>query len=157
MGYPANRTVVFRGFAAAGDRLRIVSDRRSEKIAHLQHHPWAELCWYFPKTREQFRLLGQVAIITAELGNPEDQAERLTLWREISDNARAQFGWPAPKQPLQGGEEAIAVDPHQPTAAFCLLLFTAQQVDHLMLRGDPQTRHLYTQTDTQWAMQPVNP
>ncbi|WP_072620115.1 Npun_F5749 family FMN-dependent PPOX-type flavoprotein [Spirulina major] len=157
MGDPANRTVVFRGFSEAGDRLRMISDRRSEKIAHLQHHPWAELCWYFPKTREQFRLLGQVAIITAELGNPEDQAERLTLWREISDNARAQFGWPAPKQPVQGGEEAIAVDPHQPPAAFCLLLFTAQQVDHLLLRGDPQTRHLYTQTDTQWAMQPVNP
>jgi len=62
-GHPANRTVVFRGFYGDTDQIKIITDNRTEKIPHLQHHPWAELCWYFSKTREQFRIFGKIWII----------------------------------------------------------------------------------------------
>ncbi|NET50524.1 MAG: pyridoxamine 5'-phosphate oxidase, partial [Merismopedia sp. SIO2A8] len=71
-GTPANRTVVFRGFVAGRDELQMVSDRRSEKVHHIQHQErhhksaMGEICWYFPKTREQFRLLGPLKLITNE-------------------------------------------------------------------------------------------
>ncbi|MFM7425627.1 MAG: pyridoxamine 5'-phosphate oxidase family protein, partial [Elainella sp.] len=62
-GKPANRTVVFRGFLEPGNRLKLIADRRSQKIDQLAHQPWAEVCWYFPKTREQFRLSGTMAVV----------------------------------------------------------------------------------------------
>nr|WP_265264241.1 pyridoxamine 5'-phosphate oxidase family protein [Spirulina subsalsa] len=57
-GYPANRTVVFRGFTPQGNALKIITDSRSEKFQQLHHSPWGEICWYFSQTREQFRLFG---------------------------------------------------------------------------------------------------
>ncbi|MCA1991428.1 MAG: pyridoxamine 5'-phosphate oxidase family protein, partial [Coleofasciculus sp. S288] len=58
-GRPANRTVVFRGFLDSTNQLKIITDTRSQKAEQIDHQPWGEVCWYFPKTREQFRLLGQ--------------------------------------------------------------------------------------------------
>ena len=36
---PRNRTVVFRGFLENSDRLKIVTDNRSQKIAHIAANP----------------------------------------------------------------------------------------------------------------------
>ncbi len=63
-GYPTNRTVVFRGFLTDSNSLKIITDIRSEKFAHLQNNPQAEICWYFAKTREQFRIRGKIDLIT---------------------------------------------------------------------------------------------
>ncbi|NJR69015.1 MAG: pyridoxamine 5'-phosphate oxidase [Synechococcales cyanobacterium CRU_2_2] len=65
-GRPANRTVVFRGFVPGDDRLQLICDRRSQKIEEIHRNPWTEACWYFPKTREQFRLSGSLRLITGE-------------------------------------------------------------------------------------------
>ena len=59
-GRPANRTVVFRGFLDETPQLTFVTDSRSPKVAELSHSPWAEVCWYFPVTHEQFRIGGPV-------------------------------------------------------------------------------------------------
>ena len=55
---PAVRTLVFRGFLGDTNHLTFATDGRSEKVVELEHSPWAEACWYFPQTREQFRFLG---------------------------------------------------------------------------------------------------
>jgi len=36
---PANRTVVFRGFADEYNRLKFVTDIRSQKVAEIRHNP----------------------------------------------------------------------------------------------------------------------
>ncbi|MGP0065223.1 MAG: pyridoxamine 5'-phosphate oxidase family protein, partial [Isosphaeraceae bacterium] len=59
-GRPANRTVVFRGFLADSHQIIMVSDVRSAKFKDFTSNCWAELCWYFSRTREQFRLAGRV-------------------------------------------------------------------------------------------------
>ncbi|MEM9567473.1 MAG: pyridoxamine 5'-phosphate oxidase family protein [Cyanobacteria bacterium P01_E01_bin.34] len=123
---PRNRTVVFRGFAEGRATIMLAVDSRSEKLEQLEHNSHAAICWYFSKTREQFRLTGQVTVVTesgvvnpsaiyypdnaeltncestnAELTNQEQghwqQATRLQLWEELSDSAKLLWYWPQPK------------------------------------------------------------
>lgn len=159
-GRPANRTVVFRGFLEPGNRIKFISDRRSHKIAQIYTTPWGEVCWYFPKTREQFRLSGLLTVVDADCPDQTLVDARSQQWIELSDNARIQFAWPEPRQPRDSSADAFAPaapDPHQPPDTFCLLLLEPETVDHLELKGDPQNRTLYTQTEGQWQVQAINP
>jgi pyridoxamine 5'-phosphate oxidase len=103
-GRPTNRTVVFRGFVDHlidhSNLIKFVSDRRSSKNQHLQNQPWAEVCWYFPDTREQFRIAGKILVIDIEQIDPIWQKLRKTAWHDLSTNARAQFGWLDPGSPI---------------------------------------------------------
>jgi PPOX class probable FMN-dependent enzyme len=160
-GKPANRTVVFRGFREDSDSLQIVTDSRSEKIIQIANCNDGEICWYFPKTREQFRLSGSIALISSEDRDPENRKARGRVWCELSDAARLQFAWPFPKQPRDGNSDAFTPEPpdeNKPIDTFCLLLFTPERVDHLQLKGNPQDRTLYSLSDAgEWRMESVNP
>ncbi|MEM8641907.1 MAG: Npun_F5749 family FMN-dependent PPOX-type flavoprotein [Cyanobacteria bacterium P01_G01_bin.54] len=159
-GYPHNRTVVFRGFVAGGDDLQMITDARSQKLAQLQDQSWGAICWYFRKSREQFRLRGAIEVIAHDAPYPEFQQARLQMWQSISDNARAQFLWPEPGAPkadpsdfeIMAAQETIPV-------TFVLLWLNPQQVEHLELRGEPQNRTLYQykRETEQWRMQALNP
>jgi pyridoxamine 5'-phosphate oxidase len=142
------------------NQLKFVTDTRSDKIEQIQQQPWAEACWYFPKTREQFRLTGHLTLVTSDESHPHLQPARITMWQELSDPARLQFAWPHPGKPR--GEkttfEPPPPDPHQPVDNFCLLLLDPCQVDHLELRGEPQNRWLYSRDENQqWSRQAINP
>lgn len=166
-GTPANRTVVFRGFWAQSNRLMVIGDRRSEKIGQIAANPAAEACWYFTKTREQFRLTGQLTAITADTDQASFATARQQLWQQISDSARLQFAWPYPKAPRADEQDFSPSPPdaQTPPPQFCLLLLAVDSVDHLELRGDPQNRHLYekiqpssaAQDPQQWQVTAVNP
>ena len=62
-GRPAIRTVVFRGFLDDPRKLAFATDSRSAKRAEIEANPRGEICWYFPETREQFRVSGMLALI----------------------------------------------------------------------------------------------
>ena len=138
----------------------MISDRRSKKTEQLQQNPSAEACWYFTKTREQFRLSGAITVVTASSTHAELTQARERIWQNISDSARVQFAWPHPKV-SQADSEAFSPEPpdtQTPPNTFTLLLLTVQNVDHLELRGDPQSRHLYTKDDSDlWQTALVNP
>jgi len=159
-GRPANRTVVFRGFLEDSNHLKFVTDSRSEKADQIPNNPYGEVCWYFPKSREQFRLLGQLTLVSAHHPDAGLQQSRLTQWQELSDSARLQFAWPNPAQPRSpiAAFSPDPPDPESPPPNFCLLLLDPEQVDHLELRGDPQNRHLYL-SDPQavWTVKAINP
>ena len=157
-GKPSNRTVVFRGFVDGTNNLKIVTDTRSEKFTHLQHNPHVEICWYFTKTREQFRLQGTIDVITVE--NEVNQELRQQAWSKLSQNAQKQFFWGDPAEPLT--EDSFDVSDFAESAPaidnFCLLIFNPTRVDHLELRGDPQNRCIYSlNNDRSWSQQEVNP
>ena len=160
-GLPANRTVVFRGFLEESNQLQFVTDSRSNKIEHIKAKPWAEICWYFTKSREQFRLFGKLILVTAADLEPALQLARQQAWQKLSDSARLQFSWPKPGEERVTNPEAFS--PPQPSAKepiinFCLLLLTPEKVDHLELRGEPQNRCLYLlQKDQTWSTQSINP
>jgi pyridoxamine 5'-phosphate oxidase len=157
-GHPANRTVVFRGFLADTNQLKFITDARSEKINQIQQQPWAEACWYFPNTREQFRISGCLTLVGDE-SHPHLQPARIATWQELSDAARLQFAWPHPGKDKedQAAFNPPPPDPQETIPNFCLLLLEPTQVDHLELRGEPQNRYLYRLDDQEWSVQAVNP
>ncbi|NWF57852.1 MAG: pyridoxamine 5'-phosphate oxidase family protein [Fischerella sp.] len=160
-GRPANRTVVFRGFLEDTNQLKFITDTRSEKADQIQQQPWAEVCWYFPNTREQFRISGCLTLVNSDNSHPVLQQARNNTWQELSDAARLQFAWPYPGKPRVEEQTAFAPpqpDPIQPLPNFCLLLLDPIQVDHLELRGEPQNRWLYCYDDQEgWSSQTINP
>jgi pyridoxamine 5'-phosphate oxidase len=158
-GRPANRTVVFRGFLDPTNQLKFITDSRSEKVEQITAQPWAEVCWYFPKTCEQFRLLGHLTLVDADGPEPLLHA-RQSQWQDLSDAARLQFAWPPSKQARADASafDPIPPNPTQPLPDFCLLLLDPVQVDHLELRGEPQNRTLYSHSPQQdWTVEAVNP
>ncbi|MGC9504685.1 Npun_F5749 family FMN-dependent PPOX-type flavoprotein [Baaleninema sp.] len=159
-GTPANRTVVFRGFETHSDRLQIVTDSRSEKIEQLQHNTNVEACWYFPKTRVQFRFQGTIEIVDSEGSDEALNAARRQVWETLSDAARSGFAWPKPGAE-RSPSEAFEVDPPNPEIpldSFCLLLLDPCRVEFLALRGEPQNRWIYDrQPNGTWTEREVNP
>ncbi len=158
-GRPANRTVVFREFLPETNQLTFVTDRRSEKVSHLIENSIAELCWYFTQTREQFRIGGQIQMITASIPDESLRQIHQHAWEALSDKARQQFAWPQPGHPrtTEGFAEA-ALNPQLPLDTFVVLIFDPDTVDHLELKGNPQNRYHYQrQADGAWEVIEVNP
>jgi pyridoxamine 5'-phosphate oxidase len=160
-GFPANRTLVFRGFLEDTNQLKFVTDSRSKKADQIQQQAKAEVCWYFPNTREQFRLTGYLTLVDSNNSLPDLQKARITSWQDLSDAGRIQFAWPDPGKSRivdKAAFEPPSPDMRQPLPNFCLLLLDPAQVDHLELRGEPQNRRLYHLDDNQtWSCQEVNP
>lgn len=157
---PANRTVVFRGFLEGSNTLKFVTDRRSKKVEQIAENPWGALCWYFPKTREQFRIFGELMVVTATEEDADLLRLRETAWLALSEGARSQFAWPHPGQPKSESEASSqeSIDHTTPLEAFCLLLLAPQEVDHLELKGQPHQRCSYTlDTNDTWIQQALNP
>ncbi|MEG4288284.1 pyridoxamine 5'-phosphate oxidase family protein [Microcoleus sp. C2C3] len=159
-GRPANRTVVFRGFLADTNQLKFITDIRSQKAEEINLYPWGEICWYFPQTREQFRIAGQLILVGADYPEAQLCSSRRTAWQELSEAARSQFAWPHPgddKAPA-GAFDSAAPDPIEPLPNFCLLLLEPETVDLLELRGEPQNRSLYRRDgEGNWSVRSVNP
>ena len=159
-GRPANRTVVFRGFLEDTNQLKFVTDSRSQKADQIDRQPWAEACWYFPETREQYRLAGQLILVRDHHPDTGLLQARQTAWQELSDAARSQFAWPDPGEARANSDafQAPPFNPTEPLSNFCLLLLDPVQVDRLELQGEPQNRWLY-QLDSAgiWSTQAINP
>lgn len=150
-GLPAVRTVVFRGFLS-DDRLTFTADTRSEKAGHLNRFGWAEVCWYFAATREQFRFLGMCGPILAEFDN-----DRGRVWRELSGPSRQSFVWPQPGDPRSPDEAFRGPAPADPPPNFMRYVLCPGTVDHLDLRPHPHERTVYKVDGPTWGVKRVNP
>jgi pyridoxamine 5'-phosphate oxidase len=154
--------MVFRGWLDPVGQMQFVTDIRSTKAINLcaDASPWAEVCWYFPKTREQFRLHGTLELVTAGSSSSSYDKARQETWQQMSDSGRIQFDWGTPG--ADRSEDPAAFNPpkpdeHQPSGNFCLLLLTVAGVTHLELRGEPQSCYLYELVDDRWQMRSINP
>ncbi|OJW22164.1 MAG: hypothetical protein BGO49_19210 [Planctomycetales bacterium 71-10] len=159
-GRPAIRTVVFRGFLDDPRKLAFATDSRSAKRAEIEANPRGEICWYFPETREQFRVSGMLALIGPGSTDPALRQARADLWAELGDEVRAGFTWPAPREPRDAASRFSDVPPapSSPVENFLLLTLTATEVDHLELQGDPQHRWIYEADPRgRWSGREVNP
>lgn len=159
-GTPANRTVVFRGFLEDTNKLKIITDSRSDKITEIENQSSGEICWYFTNSREQFRIAGNIIIIDTNYQDSELLKARESTWQDLSDNARIQFAWPHPGESRDNPEAFTPPQPveSKPLDSFCLLLFEPVKVDHLRLKGEPQNRTIYIRNETAiWDINEVNP
>ena len=157
-GKPRNRTIVFRGWVDSSQQLKFVTDQRSEKIPQLQQHQWVEVCWYFTKSREQFRISGTMKIVDHQSQSTKESDLRTQSWQQLSSKAQAQFYWPSPGQKRSPISAFEGIEPATtPPNNFSLLLLTPQKVEHLQLRGEPQNRTLYQLEDSEWIKSELNP
>ena len=159
-GRPANRTVVFRGFIGQTDRISIVTDSRSAKVGELVAAPWAEICWYFPMAREQFRLGGRVTVVRGDSDDEADRKGRRDTWRALAEATRQSFTWPSPGAPRDPSTPFVeeVTDPEVPPATFALLVIDPIEVDHLEIDGSPQNRWAYRRGDDgRWTGREINP
>lgn len=154
--------------------VKMITDSRSEKIAHLASYPHAEIAWYFVKTREQYRLSGRIDVISSSTEDKALQNARKQQWGNLSDNAKVQFLWPFPKQPSPPDQDPNVFTPELPTGAaggppdtFCCLLMRVEDVDHLELKPNPQQRTTHSRKGEEegegeeceggWEVTKVNP
>jgi pyridoxamine 5'-phosphate oxidase len=118
-------------------------DARSRKVEEVAKTPYAEVAWYFPGTRDQFRIFGRLSIIGPGIqGAPGDmynsdpfwQGLRESTWKGLTDAARSQFAWPVPGIPrLEEDEERFKdtrpdLKEGPPLDSFCLVVLDPQQV-----------------------------
>lgn len=152
--------------------LKMITDSRSEKIAHLKTNPACEMVWWFGKSSEQYRISGFVRIVgNPNNGYPESTDELLALrkqqWGNLSDSAREQFYWKHPGKDFEGvaevpkgGRETSADSETKgsvlpPPDEFLLLLLVPARVKYLRLTDN------YAQVDDMstngWIPRRVNP
>ncbi|KAI9003703.1 pyridoxamine 5'-phosphate oxidase-domain-containing protein [Gaertneriomyces semiglobifer] len=190
---PAARIIAFRGFTSDcnlpyfqthGDWLVFTTDARSAKIRDLlDSDGCAELCWYLPEPREQYRLTGTMHVVlpsadptvsAATSAGPEWEELRMHHFRQISSHTRAQFTWPSPKVPsvvpreawtagltlhAEEGKDAGAQYKSMEDALtnFALLVFETRSVDRLELGEWPSRRTLFHMDGEEWIATEVNP
>ncbi|MCZ7646390.1 MAG: pyridoxamine 5'-phosphate oxidase family protein [Planctomycetota bacterium] len=158
-GRPANRTIFFRGFLEPGPRLVFTTNAHSAKVAELAAQPWAEACWHFRTTREQFRIAGRVETVGARHPDAALRAERLRLWALQREDSRLTFAWPRPGLP-RAGDPAFAVpapDPALPAENFLLGLLAPDEVDYIDLRPALHERWRFAREAGGWRAERLNP
>ncbi|XP_059634403.1 pyridoxine/pyridoxamine 5'-phosphate oxidase 2 [Cornus florida] len=162
-GRPSNRTVVFRGFQDNSDKIQINTDCRSHKIDDLKYCPFAEICWYFTDSWEQFRINGRVDVIDGSNADPVKLKQREKAWFASSPRSRLQYLGPNPGLPSLSEQPPLApsLDPSTgPVGAFCLLVLDADQVDYVNLKINE--RLIFTSRENIngekfWTSEKINP
>lgn len=152
-GAPHARGIICRRIDDEG-RVYAATDARTEKNAQLRGDPRAELVFWMPRIKVQFRLTGQTRIIAW----PEDEPQRKSIWRELSDEARSLFFWPTPGVAADTDDafaQAVSADV-SPPKTFEILIVEPRQVDRLFLDSHPYRRRVW-RADTSWAGVDVNP
>lgn len=153
-GEPFCRTVVYRGLTD-DNHLIVISDTRSEKFTQLTHNANAQVCWYFSKTREQYRFSTRADIKTQE----HDEALVQSHWEKLSDAGKKQFLWGDPGS-VRNDDRALTVSGDLKTVPthFCVIMLCIYEVDYLNLRGNPQYRERHhIDTSGNWTSQSLIP
>lgn len=155
-GLPCVRTMVFRGFKDEDHRLYAVTDIRSDKVSDFIALPKTQICWYFAKTREQFRFSCNAFVI-------KEGPTHLKYWHNLSETAKQGFYSKSPKVPFDDNEKPDTIseshDINTVSKNFCVIEFEVTSSDYLDLKSKPQYRELESLNSTtgDWFLQRVNP
>ena len=152
-GAPHARSVICRRIDDEG-RLYIAADTRSEKSSQLRGDHRAEVVSWMPGARVQYRLTGEMKIVSF----PEDEPLRREVWREMSNEARSLFFWPTPGVAADSDDafaQAVAADV-APPRTFEVLILEPRQVDRVTIGTHPHRRRVW-RADTKWSGVDVNP
>jgi PPOX class probable FMN-dependent enzyme len=152
-GAPHARAIVCRRIESDG-RIFTAIDARTEKSAHLHRDRRAEIVFWLPNLRIQFRIAADTKLVAF----PEDETLRRDIWRGMSDQSRSLYFWPTPGVAADSDDafaQAVSADV-SPPRTFEIVIFEPRQVDRLILDSHPQRRRVW-RADTNWAGVDVNP
>ncbi|MFO0910714.1 MAG: pyridoxamine 5'-phosphate oxidase family protein [Isosphaeraceae bacterium] len=152
-GRPANRTVVVRNVDESSGGLWISTDSRSAKVEQLEQTGWAELCWYFSGSREQFRLLGRVRVV----GPEAPSADRTAAWKLLPNASRLTFFGPAPGTNYEPVASAEPPNLQSPPQNFVVLILDPEVVEHLDLKPTPHVRTRWNAEGSEWCFERLHP
>ena len=144
-------------------KLKYILFSRSNKVEEVLHCPWAEIAWYFPETREQYRFLGRITIVSKDEEDEKLAKARTSAWKNMSDPGRQQFTWPTPGIPRleENGEASqppMALGKDDPVAdPFCLCFMDVSAVDHLELKSNVRRKFSFDGDSNTWLQTEVNP
>ncbi|KAG6730360.1 hypothetical protein I3842_01G075600 [Carya illinoinensis] len=160
-GRPSNRTVVFRGLEENTDKIQIHTDYRTHKIEELRHCPYAEICWYFTDSWEQFRVNGKIDILDESNPDLNKLQQREKSWYASSLKSRLQYLGPSPGLPCLSEQQDQEFLDHStgPVGTFCLLVLDPDQVDYLNLKSNQRikfTSGLSLNGEKCWTSQRIN-
>ena len=145
---PRNRTVVFRGWSDSYE-MKIFTDRRSSKFFELNSNNNVEICWFFTKSKCQFRFRGTSSIDIGDNTRNE--------WHKLNDNSKSMWGWPAPgKKFIKDNNFNLSFDPSISLVNFVLLKINIFHVDQLLLKKPIHLRRKWIKKD-KWIEERINP
>ena len=171
-GAPRVRTVVQRGIVmlkGARPAFRFITDLRSQKVAQIEGDSRGEMCWWFAKSSEQYRVSGELVLVGDATADEALRSLRLEQWKNLRDTAREQFYWAQPGVPLdEAGDDASSGAAALPASGgatdgipppppeFLLVLLLPHSVDYLRLTDN--ARCVFEQgSDGNWSAVDVNP
>jgi pyridoxamine 5'-phosphate oxidase len=142
-GWPAARTVVFRGFHEQDNKvyLKFISDSRSQKISDIAKNNKVELCWYLTKNKDQFRIRGHAVSVGITSTDAKAAKLRVQLWNGLSDGARSPFFFP--------GNPGDLVE--TPTIDSSVIKVAAEEV----VTNDPKSSIVQTESVEETGMEPA--
>ncbi|KAG7341617.1 pyridoxamine 5'-phosphate oxidase-like FMN-binding protein [Nitzschia inconspicua] len=151
--------------------LKMCTDARSQKVEDNANQSTAELCWWFPKTSEQYRIRGELILVGTEEDDRALTIARKELWGNLSDPARESFldttHTPGQQWNDSHDESTVIIDIPKggrddegkvvpPPDNFLLMLLNPSYCDYLCLSGN-QYRQIDVLRNGQWSWQRVNP
>ncbi|HEY0883066.1 MAG TPA: pyridoxamine 5'-phosphate oxidase family protein [Archangium sp.] len=151
-GLPFVRTVFLRGLSEDGVP-SFFTDSRSRKADHLRTTPRMQVLAWFPKTGEQFRLSGRVALHGVQ-AEPPWREFRQRGWETLPADERILYVGPPPGFPaVTVGQIAV---PHEAPAEFLLVTLDVNEVDWLTM-GPPRRRLSFRVMGPTWVEQGLTP
>ena len=153
--------MVFRGFSPlsspSSPALTWTTDARSEKCRDVAGNGNAEIVWWFPGTKEQYRFSGSVDVITSAEEDEERVAERARMWGKMREEAQVTFGQDRPGAAWVEGTVTKPLDPDGVVSEnFVVMSLDARSVDYLCL--EDSVRRTYERKETgEWESRRVNP
>jgi PPOX class probable FMN-dependent enzyme len=152
-GGPHVRCLVCRRIDDEG-RIYAAIDSRTQKDPQLRSERRAEILFWMPKIRVQFRITGEARIVTF----PEDEVLHKEVWQRLSDQSRSLFFWPIPGIAADSDNafpQAVSADV-SPPRNFEVFILSPKQVDRLSLDSHPHRRRVW-RSDTNWSGVDINP
>ena len=142
---PAARCVICRGVKDDG-RLSFTTDLRSEKIDHLRNQSVAEVLFWLPTLKLQWRLTGDVHVVTGPAAAGE--------WADFTEATRRTFFGPPPGEAFE--DVPVTADLSKPPPTFAVLELLPDRVESLDLTTTPHTRLRWLRQE-KWREQRINP
>ena len=145
---PRVRTVVFRGWSNSYE-MKILTDKRSQKIHELESNNKVEVCWLFPKSKCQFRFRGTSTI--------DSSNETFSHWEQLDDEAKSMWCWPNPgEQFVQANKNKYFGKSQTISDNFTLLKIEIIKVDQLILLKPIHIRKRWIKRNN-WIEERINP
>ena len=144
---PRLRTVVFRGWQKDCSMI-IFTDRRSQKINHLESNPYVEILWLFFKSKTQYRFKGKI----------NELRDNANYWDTLSEKSKSSWFWESPGEKINSkSKHNYEISPNlQKPDNFVVLKCEIDSVDLLKLDQPIHKRYLWERSN-KWKRIEINP